>query len=317
MKSRLFATIRGTGSLTLPASLAVFSLLLFSIATPRSGWASGLTLTVDGVSAGFTLTVFAKNFPTCCGGVGASGVVATTGGTVLVNAVGGNMWMFPDSDGQDASVTLPTAAYGPAVGVDGMAQSSSNLYMAEFGNHSVVQINSDGTFNRNVANLPPGFNASGMAVFGNGLLVTAADFNGGPPGGGIFFVNPRNGTVTTLFDTVAALGVAVDPATNNKFFALNDLGTVIGLNRPNKLIFIEGPKVGGAAAVLGTGTLTNDLFVTSRPSGTLVEVDLTTGAKSLIATGGIGANLGAQDPTDGTLLFTFGDSVYRLSGGGL
>lgn len=303
---------------TYAVTAALLTLLVMS--SPASG--SGLVLTSAGSTAGFTLTTFASNFPTTCSfpcvGLGTAGVVVTSSGTVLVDDVFGNVRVFPDVDGQNAMSVTPSAFYGGGAGTDGLAEANGKLYMAEFGFQKVVQINPDGSFNQDIVSLPSGFNASGIAAYRNGLLVTAADFNGLPPGGGIFFVDPRAKTVTTLFATIAALGVAVDASTNNAFFSLNDLGTAIGLNPSKKLVFVKGPIAQGAdAAVLGTGSLTNDLFVTSRGSGDLVEIDLTTGVATKIAEGGSGANLGTQDPSSGTLLFTFGDTVYRLSGGGL
>src|SRR5262249_44638607 len=79
--------------------------------------------------------------------------------------------------------------------------------------------------------------------------------------------------------------------------------------------FIPGVVDGSA---LGSGVLAGNLFVNTN-GGTVVEVNLTTLAQTLIASGGSRGDFVTADPLDGSLLLTQTDRVLRLTappGGG-
>jgi hypothetical protein len=63
---------------------------------------------------------------------------------------------------------------------------------------------------------------------------------------------------------------------------------------------------------LGAGTLAGNIFVNTN-AGTVVEVNLTTLARTLIATGGTRGDFVTVDPTNGTLLLTQTNQIFRLT----
>ena len=282
-------------------------------------WSAGgaradMMLTPAASAQGFQLSTFASGFPGF-GGVGPLGIAFPTGGGVLVTDYPGNVRFFPtDTDGQNASRIAPAASYGLSNAV-GLAQVGSNIYMTQQGNNAIVQINSNGTYNRYVAGGL--YQATGVVTNpANGHLFVSTSINGHDE---IFEVNPATGAAK-LFLNSTLDGLTITPDGKTLFGAGPDAGKILGYDTSTgKLVYESGPIDGEVDGVaLGTGNLAGNLFVNTH-AGTLIEINLATGAETLIATGGSRGDFVMPDPNNGSLLLTQSDSVLRLTappGGG-
>ncbi len=104
-----------------------------------------LTLTQAGQDAGIVLSTFAAGFPNT-GAIGPLGIAFPSSGGVLVTDFPGNGRLFAtDTDGQSTSSFRPAQNYGGINSATNLAQLNGQLYMAQFTQGRVVQINDDGT----------------------------------------------------------------------------------------------------------------------------------------------------------------------------
>jgi WD40 repeat protein len=281
-------------------------------------WGSGqahadMMLTNAGVQAGFTLSTFASGFPNA-DSIGPLGIGFTPGGGVMVTDALGNVRVFStDTDGQNAANASVTANYGVHNAV-GIAQVGNTLYMTQQNNGGVVQLNPNGTINQTIVTGPA--HATGIFVNpANGHLYvsTSNSFNT------IYDVNPLTKTSTPLLSSGGEGDGMTITADGKTLYVAGHDGYVRGYDTTSGAqvftsSFIPGEPDGLS---LGYGTLTGDLFVNTN-SGTLWEVNLATGAETLIASGGSRGDFVTVDP-NGSLLLTQTDSVLRLTsppGGG-
>ncbi len=271
---------------------------------------AGLTLTPAGTALGFSLTPFATGFPNN-GSVGPLGIAFPSTGGVLVTDYPGNIRLFPtDTNNQSAGATPITMNYGFANAV-GLAQVGGNIYMTRQSIGDLVQVNNNGTFNQLiVAGMPA---ATGIAPgLTNGHVFVSTLGNNV-----IWDVNPIAKTKSVFVNT-SADGLTVSPDNLTLYAEVN--GHILGYNIATKAqIFDSGLIPGGPdGAAAGTGSLAGFLFVNTN-AGQVFEVNLSTLAQTLIATGGSRGDFVTVDPTDGSLLLTQTDSVVRLippAGGG-
>ena len=283
---------------------------------------SGLTLTPAAIAAGYGLSSFASGF-SVTNGAGPVGVAYPNSGGVLVSDGPNNVRLFPkDADGQAAASTPVAQNYGGTLNAYGLALAGGKIFMAQYGNGQVVQLNDDGTFNQIIV--------GGMR---NAVGIVA---------------NPNNGHLF-VSSYASALIMEVDPVAhtstpfvtgNGDFFGLaisSDGSILYGANSSTNTI--QGFYTGGVNArtmayeshsvsggfivgvALGYGKLAGNFFVTT-DQGRLVEVNDT--AEALLAVGGGSASDGQSahfltaDP-NGTLLVDGADAVMRLAppeGGG-
>jgi hypothetical protein len=276
-----------------------------------TAWGAGradadLVLTQKAIDQGFQLTTFATGFPNQSS-IGPLGIGFQSGGGVLVSDYLGNVRVFPTgADGQVAGSAPITQNYG-VTNAFGITQVGNNYYMAQQANGSVVQINADGTLRGTVV--------SGLKQ-ATGIL--------GDPSSGLLFVSTTPGPVykvdptqqtASLFSTMHLDGLTLTSDGKTLFGAVDDstlAGHIVGLDTTTgqltkDLGFVPG-GVDGAA--LGTGILSGNLFVNTN-AGTLVDINLLTGAQTLLATGGSRGDFVLPAP-DGTLLLTQTDSIKRL-----
>jgi hypothetical protein len=270
---------------------------------PRELLAGVLTVTAAGQAKGFLLTTFATGFPERSNApIGPLGIGFPASGGVLVSDGPGNVRHFPsDTDGQNATAVPPVsgASYGTNYPGD-MVRVGNNLYLGMWPNQ-VDQINADGTVAKVAATvpLPLGIVLDPL----NGQLFVASY------GSKISEVNPVTGTVSA-FVNVAADGLAFDSTTGILYAAAG--GGVEGFNTASKaMVFQSGTIAGGADGIaLGTGPVSGNLFVNTN-GGTVVEINLTTKAQTIIASGGSRGDFVTVDP-NGTLLLTQSDRIMRL-----
>jgi hypothetical protein len=285
--------------------LAVF-VTLAMVAVPAH---ASMVLTAEGTAQGFTLTTFADSFPTtstCCGPLG---IAFPTSGGVLVSDYPGDTRLFTtDTDNQHATNFAVAQNFATSNG-DGLTSLGGKIYMAEQGAGKVVRLNNDGTFNSDIASI-----SGATAILGdpaNGLLYVSA-----PSAGGVFSVNPATHAVNFLI-AGAPDGLSLDEAHQILYVELG--GQIIGYSIPSASIVFSSNAIAGGAdgTALGSGSMGGNIFVNTN-GGTLVEINLSTKAQTVIASGGSRGDFVTPDP-NGTLLLTQTDSILRLSapsGGG-
>jgi len=295
---------------------------VLSIAVYSSSAAPQLTLTQAGINLGFRLTTFATDFPTASG-IGPMGV-AFSGSKVLVTDYPGNVRVFPsDADGQSANSAPVTQSYGFS-NAKAFTRANGVLYMTQEGNSRVVQVNDDGTLNRVAA---VGVStATGVATNPNtGRLFVS----GGGGNSAIQDVDPVSGAVATWLSNLAQPdGLAISNDGHTLYAAMYGGNDLVGFDTGSKANVFDynslnpsTPITGIDGIALGYGALTGKIFANTN-SGTVYEIDLTTGASTLIASGGSRGDFVAPDVSgQGSLLLTQSDRILRLapfppSGGG-
>ncbi|MBI1779375.1 MAG: hypothetical protein HYR63_28925 [Proteobacteria bacterium] len=286
---------------------AVTSVALFILGV--SGAAADpaqMSLTPAAIAAGFSLSMFADNFPAT--GSGPLGIAFPSSGGVMVTDTPGNIRIFPtDTDNQNALTVPALANYGNNNAV-GLATFGTNIYMTQEFQADVVQLNINGTVNQVIVTGIP--NATGIILNPvNGHLFVSS-----PNNNIIWDVDPARKTKQTFVNVFYAEGLAITADGRTLYASIPNTGHVLGYDTSNgNQIFDSGFIPGVPAGIaLGTGKLAGHIFVNTN-GGTLVEVNLSTVAQTLLATGGTRGDLATADP-NGTLLLTQSDDILRLTG---
>ena len=271
---------------------------------------AGMVLTPAGIALGFQLSTFASGFPN--DGLGPLGIGFPTTGGVLVSDGPGNVRRFPtDTDGQNAGSAPVGQNYGSGRAFD-IAQVGGNIYMGQRDNNDIVQINDNGTLNQVIVSglaTPHGIVVNPL----NGHLIVSS-FTSNQ----VWDVDPVAKTKTVLFNasldgiTISSDGStlygAVAPQGNDRVRGFDLTAGHVG-----NVVFDSGVVAGDPDGTrLGVGPLAGNIFVNTN-GGTVVEVNLTTLAQTLIATGGSRGDFVTLDPNNDTLLLTQSDSVLRLT----
>jgi sugar lactone lactonase YvrE len=263
-----------------------------------------IMLTPAGTAQGLSLTTFATGFPDQ-NGAGPLGV-GFVNGTVLVADAPGNLRVFPtDNDNQNAASAPVTQFYGFGNAID-IAQTGGNIYMTRQSIGDLVQINNNGTFNQVIVTGLPA--ATGLVTDpANGHMFVSTIANGQ-----IYDVDPIAKT-KTLFVGAAADGLSISP--DGKILYAEVSSHILGYDTTTKAVVFDSGVIPGNAdgTALGAGLFAGLLFANTN-NGQLFEINLTTHAQTLIATGGTRGDFVTVDPTNNTLLITQTDRIVRLNG---
>jgi len=264
------------------------------------------TLTPGALAAGFQLSTFISSTPAFSGGPGPMGIVNTTGGKILIsNFNSGQVKSFSDTDNQAWSNGTTGGSYGTYAA--GLASVGGNIYLAQQSSGLVRELNADGSFNQNIVTHSGATSLAGDAA--NGHLFLSAS-------GGIYDVDPVAKTISQ-FNNSAADGLTLTPDGSTLYAAVG--GHVLGFDTGTKAqVFDSGSVPGVDGTVLGSGSLAGYLFANTN-GGSLVEINLSTLAQTVIFSGGTRGDFVSVDTSNGSLLVTQADSVLRLyapAGGG-
>ncbi len=270
-----------------------------------------LTLTAAGQAAGFGLSTFATGFPNS-GGVGPIGITCPNTGGVLVtdHASNSNIRLLPtDTDGQNAASIVPINTFANN-NAFGFAQLDGDIYMTQPTAGDVVQLIDNGASTRVVVSGISGASAVLADPFDNLLYVDRSGF-----GAPIYVVNPIAKTVN-VFVNVQADGLALSADGKTLYGAVDggaDAGHILGFDITTKAVVFDSGAIGGGpdGIAVGKGPVAGNLFVNTN-GGTLVEVNLVTAAKTVIASGGSRGDLVTVDANNGTLLATQTDRIIRI-----
>ncbi len=279
--------------------IVVLGLVALNAASPAS---AGLTLTGAGTTAGFTLSNFVTGF-TPNGSVGPLGIAVTPGG-IMVSDYPGAVRLFTDVDGQTVANALGTTNFGTSNAI-GMASIGGVAYLSNQGQGDVFRLNADTSVNSLVVH-------TGHSL--NGLIsnpVTGHLLVSDNTSGAILDIDPSNGTVTTVISGVSApdgLSLSADNSTVYVASQNNILGYDLSSHAQ---VFTHALNLVDGTAV-GTGALSGYIFGNTN-DGNVYQVDLFSGAETLIASGGSRGDFVGVDTNNGSLLISQTDRMVRLT----
>ncbi len=298
----------------LTAGIAAIAALM-SLSAPA---AAEIMLTPEGAAEGLSLSTFASGFNTVDFGFlgGAQGPIGMAfgapGGPFVSDSLG-NLFHFPSSADNQTPATATVTNFG--VPLAGMALDRGSVFLnipgTETGNNgSLVQLNPNGTIKQTIAS-GLGFPLDVVANPTNGHLFVS--------GTNILDINPATKQVTTFIPGLRRIidGLTIDPAGKTLYGVFDTSGGsfVAGIDTTTKALTFLSPQITGADGTqLGFGKFANSIFVNTN-LGQVIQVDLTTNAETVVATGGTRGDLVKFDPTTGTLLFTQSDRIERLTPG--
>ena len=269
-------------------------------------------LSSGAMTDGFALSTFVSEIPNN-GVVGPVGLVNTTGGKIMLSGYSsGEVKVFADTDGQVWSGGVAGLTFYGGSNAAGLATVGGKFYMALQGSSKVVEVDSAGTYIKDI------FTSGGAltGIVGNpftGHLYASNIF------GTIFDVDPVAMTATT-FVAADADGVSLSSDGKVLYAAALFTGHILGFDTTTKAVVFDSGFISGGVdgTALGSGSLAGNLYVNTN-DGHLIEVDLISLAQSIIVEGGSRGDLVTVDSNNGTLLFTQTDRVLRLTapaGGG-
>ena len=283
--------------------IASISFTALAIASSR---ADALDLTAAGIADGFSLSEFVSGFAN--NGVGPLGMAVNSDGNVIVNdnsEVGGLNYVFKDVDGQTVAAALGTApnpGFPPAYAFSNGSVWGSTGFSPAGGNPSgaLVKLNNDGTVNTVYANIPVTNGLWTNPVSGD-LLGAGAD--------GIIDINVSGATPTFRVVTSAGSdGVTVSPDGKTVYST-----GVTGFDIATGAVVFSTfgvPEADGMGVISG-GALNGDIVVNSN-DGSVYLLDKL-GDQTIIADNGSRGDYTSPDRTNGSLLLTQSDSIWRLS----
>ena len=265
---------------------------------------SGLTLTAAGQADGFGLETFATGFPQAPGTtIGPLGVGFPASGGVLVSDATSHVRLFPnDNNGQVANAVSPASVPG---GAGDIIREGDTLYIGMGG--QIAQISANGVVQKVVAR---GFQPYGIVLDPfNGHFFASGNAST------IFDVDPSSGAVKP-FAKVDTDGLALDVSRGILYGACDSAAEglcVKGFDIATGALVFKSQEIadGPDGIAVGVGPVAGNLFVNSN-GGRVVEINQTTGAETVIATGGSRGDFVTVDPNDGTLLLTQTDRIMRL-----
>ncbi len=270
---------------------------------------AALTLNAAGMADGFSLSTFYSD-PSA--NYGLLGAVSPSTGVLIGSGYGrNNLFKFNDVDGQ----TLGSALLSVPVGgkPTGIATAGGKVYVGLLGGkyYSV-----DPT---TLALTAVAFNSPVNAYYGlwgnqtNGHLIAGTSQ-------GLLDLNPLTGSVTLVGSPGGNIdGVTVSPDGKIAYVEDNSsslFGYSLVSPNPSVPVFSVTNLQGGpdGTGVISGGVFDGDIIVNNN-NGTVGLINHLTGIETIIATGGARGDLVSPDTSNGTLLLSTTDTMYRLSCG--
>jgi len=272
---------------------------------------AGMVLTTAGTNQGLVLTTFASGYSNSSGVGPISFVNVPGGGAVLTTSYADNKLISyaTNTDGQTASGgTTSTSTFDRPTG---LATIGGKIYEADQGSGNVYEVTANGNI---VATLASGLsNVTGITTSAaTGLLYASTPYGTD----GIYGINPTSGAVSLLtagrFDGLStnlsgtqifAAVLNTDPSTD----------VIKGFNTSDGSLFFTSAPINGADGALVANLSGTPVLFVSTNFGEIWQVDLATGAGTLVANGGSRGDLAALDTSNNTAIFSQTDSFIRLS----
>ncbi|MEO8925471.1 MAG: PEP-CTERM sorting domain-containing protein [Caldimonas sp.] len=268
-----------------------------------------LTLNAAGIAEGFALSTF---YTDPGANLGLIDAVNAPDGSIIGSGYGrGQVFKFPDIDGQSFGSALLSATPGGTP--TGIASVGGHVYVGLLGGSyydvntttlSFTQVALSGTVNAR-------YGLWGNQTNGHLLASTTQ---------GLLDINPLTGTFTTVgLPPGNTDGVTISPDGSivyNETNSTSIFGYSLLSPDPTVPVFSATGLPGGpdGTGIISGGLLNGDIVVNNN-DGTVGVIDKLTGIETIIATGGSRGDLVGPDGSNGTLLLSSTDQMYRLSCG--
>jgi hypothetical protein len=272
-----------------------------------------LALTAQGTADGFTLTTFLSGYPSEQYGPLSQGILPD--GNVVTGSAfpsPGTIYVFKDTDNQTLSMALSSATYTYTTGNPqyAIATAGGQVYGAQAFGGTYEHFDNTGAHTA-IAGLPSNL-SSWLGMWGdpvNGHIVSSSNQ-------GIVDINPLTGTVRVIYAVGSCCdGVTVSP--DGKTVYAESGGNILAINYTTGALLTtysgNGHSPDGTGVIAG-GKLSGDIVVNNN-DGTVGLIDITTGAETIIATGGTRGDFVSPDTSNGTLFLSQDERIDRLSCG--
>jgi hypothetical protein len=266
-----------------------------------------LTLTLSGISDGFSLSTFyshpGANYDLLGSGVLANGNLAVGG------FAAGALYEFADVDGQTLGSANPVASLPNIIDV---ASSGGKVYAASRSS-GFFNVSNNLTLTPIVLNPLGPIGAQGIAVNPvNGHVISAST-------SGIIDIDPVTGNWRTIVANPPSIadGVSVSPDGQTVYVAIFGQTEILGYDiATGNVVFTQTGLNGGpdGTAVISGGIFAGDI-ISNNNDGSVILIDPSTHVVTTIATGGSRGDFASPDESNGSLLLFDADAVYRLSCG--
>jgi len=294
-------------------ALAASSAILLFAATPAN---AVLTLTADGVSAGFNLTTFVSGY-NFGGNYGPIGQGISSTGHVITGSVGDQkIYVFNDVDNQGLGDAVASHSYACQTGNCNyaMATAGGQVYGAQLFGGTYEHFADDGT-STVITSLRDAGLRGYLGMWGDpntGHILAASNF-------GLVNIDPVAGAFTVINGGLFPDGVSVSPDSSTLF--VENGGTIQSYNATTGALihtFFTGHQPDGTGVILGG--VHNGKVVVNNNDGTvgLLDPSLLDGNPNqfiIIASGGTRGDFVSADRSNGTLFIAELNDVHRLSCG--
>lgn len=274
---------------------------------------AALTLTPDGVNAGFVLSTFVSGYS--FGTYGPLGQGIDSAGHVITGSAGDmRIYVFNNVDNQTLASAISSTPYAAQTGNPNIAMTSLNghVYGAQLQGPADYREFFD---NGASAPLPGAVNGPNgitnfLGVWGDpvsGMLYAASN-------SGLARINPTTGAFTIINSNVFPDGITISPDGTTLYA---EVGGAINAYNATTGAFLQTYNVGHSPD--GTGVISGGLFngqvIVNNNDGTVGLLNPLTSAYTIIASGGTRGDFVSPDRSNGTLFLSELDAVYRLSCG--
>jgi hypothetical protein len=286
-----------------PAFLAAAAV----VACAAPGAMAQLTLTPEGVSRGYSLTVFASGFPSASN-IGPLGIDFPNDGGVLVTTFTGNVQRFARGVDNQLAGSVPIINNYGMENAIAIAHVGDRMFMTQRSPNRVVELNPGYASIARTVVTTPAIATSIVANPANGHLFVST-----VGGNTILDIDPVNSTSRTLVNVVAD-GLSINEAGTILYAAVNN--RIIGYDTTSGVqVFSSNVITGGVdGTALGYGQRAGLIYANSN-DGRVWEVNLTTLEQTVIASMGSRGDFVTADPLrNGDLYLTQTSTIVRLSG---
>jgi hypothetical protein len=274
-----------------------------------------LALTPQGIADGFALTTFLSGYTPAQYGPLAQGILpdgnVLTGSAFIGTPGQGTIYIFKNSDNQTLSDALSATPYAFATSNPqyAIATAGGQVYGAQAFGGIYEHFDNSGA-RTPIAGLPTNLR-SWLGMWGdpvNGHIISSSSE-------GLVDINPLTGTVRVIVAAPNCCdGVTISP--DGKILYAETGGTIVAYDYATGAFlktYLVGHSPDGTGVISG-GKLNGDVVINNN-DGTVSLLDPTSGAETLIATGGTRGDFVSPDTSNGTLFLSQTERIARLSCG--
>lgn len=272
---------------------------------------AGLTLTTDGINAGFTLSTFVSGYN--FGNYGPLSQAVLPNGNIITGSVGNQqIYVFKDVDNQTLGDAISATPYTCETGNCNFAMATvgGQAYGGQLFGGQYYHFANDGSY------VPIGGATAAdlrdyLGIWGSvsGKLIASTNH-------GLAEIDPTTGAYRIINAGLFPDGVSVSP--DGKVAYVENAGFIESYDIATGALIHKYLSTGGHGAD-GTGVITGGLYngdvIVNNNDGTLGLLDVVNDSTLIIANGGSRGDFTSADTNNGTLFISQTEQVLRLSCG--